>query len=77
MGMNSQRDVRRLDHQGWRWYRKTALQRMRPYVPGEDLAGISVADSETPVEGGMIAGDAAGALWYITPEFMAANYEKA
>jgi hypothetical protein len=25
----------------WKKYRKTATQEMRPYVPGEDLTGIS------------------------------------
>lgn len=75
--MGSQRDARRLDHEGWGWYRKTVLQQMRPHVPGEDLTGISVADGEDPVRGGMIARDAAGVRWYVTPEFMAANYEKA
>ena len=58
----------------WKKYRKTALQEMRPYVLGEDLTGVSVADGETPKFGGMIARDAQGSRWYVSPEFMSENY---
>lgn len=61
----------------WYNYRKTALQLMRAYVPGEDMTGISVSERDTPCEGGMIAkaADNPRDLWYINPEFFAANYE--
>lgn len=36
-------------------YRKKYLQAMRPYIPGEDLTGISVNKEDTPELGGMIA----------------------
>lgn len=58
----------------WKSYYKTAKQLMRPYVPGEDLTGISVAQGETPKEGGYIASDNQGSEWYITPEFHKENY---
>lgn len=35
-------------------YVKTAVQPMRPYVPGEDLTGITVSEKDTPELGGMI-----------------------
>ena len=31
-------------------YRKKNLQPMRPYIPGEDLTGISVSSEDTPEE---------------------------
>ena len=59
----------------WKKYRKTAVQKMRDYIPGEDLTGVSVAPGETPKEGGKIARDNHGSQWYVSPEFMAENYE--
>lgn len=60
-------------------YRKRTIQPMRPYVPGEDMTGISVSPEDTPEEGGMVAinSDNPEDQWYITPEFMATNYEEA
>jgi hypothetical protein len=49
----------------WKKYRKTKLQEMRNYIPGEDLTGISVAETETPKLGGKIARDAQGSQWYV------------
>ena len=48
---------------------------MRNYIPGEDLSDISVALGEIPIKGGFIARDNKGSKWYITPEFVAENYE--
>jgi hypothetical protein len=48
---------------------------MRDYIKGVDLTGVSVAPGEEPKEGGMIARDKQGSQWYISPEFMAQNYE--
>lgn len=59
----------------WQKYRKTILQEMRDYIPGEDLTGVSVAPGETPKEGGKIAKDQQGSRWYVSPEFMSENYE--
>ena len=61
----------------WKKYQKTALQEMRPYVVGEDLTGVSVAQNEVPKRGGMIACDAQGSRWYVSPEFMDENYIEA
>jgi hypothetical protein len=63
----------------WKKYRKTATQEMRPYVPGEDLTGISVNKEDTPEEGGMIARNAKNPQdqWYVGKAFFADNYEEA
>jgi hypothetical protein len=60
-------------------YRKKNLQAMRPYVPGEDLTGISVNKEDTPEEGGMIAVNASNAedKWYVGKKFFEENYELA
>jgi len=60
----------------WMKYKKTAEQEMRPYVPGEDLTGVSVSERDTPEQGGMIArGANDGALWYVSEIFHKENYE--
>ena len=58
-------------------YRKKALQPMRPYVPGEDVPGLSVADGDILEEGGMIARNAEDPTdqWYVSREFFEKNYE--
>ena len=60
-------------------YRKKNTQAMRPYVPGEDLTGISVNVEDTPELGGMIAVNAANDKdrWYISKAFFEENYEEA
>lgn len=52
---------------------------MRPYVPGEDLTGISVDKEDMPEEGGMIAVNPANQedKWYVGKAFFEANYEEA
>lgn len=59
-------------------YRKVQTQLMRPYVPGEDLSGISVSERDTPAKGGMIAiaADDPSDMWYINEEFFSCNYEE-
>lgn len=63
----------------WKKYRKTAIQEMRPYIPGEDLSGISVNAEDTPEEGGMIARNADNYedQWYVSKAFFEKNYEPA
>ena len=43
----------------WRQYKRTSIAELRPYVPGEDMGGISVNDVDrangSPREGDMIA----------------------
>lgn len=60
------------------FYRKKTQQAMRPYVPGEDLTGVSVNKEDTPGAGGMIAvnADNPSDKWYISKEFFETNYER-
>lgn len=57
-------------------YIKKTVQRMRPYVPGEDLTGISVSAEDTPEEGGMIAINPKNPddKWYVGKKFFQENY---
>lgn len=58
-------------------YRKTATQLLRPYVPGEDLTGISVNKEDIPELGGMIAINPKNHedKWYVAKTFFNDNYE--
>jgi len=60
-------------------YCKRTIQWLRPYIPGEDLAGISVNAVDTPEAGGMIAMNADNPKdqWYVGKDFYQANYEPA
>lgn len=60
-------------------YRKKDLQPMRPYIPGEDLTGISVNSEDTPEEGGMIAVNPKNPkdIWYVGKQFFDDNYVEA
>jgi hypothetical protein len=62
----------------WKTYRRTGVTEMRPYVPGESLAGISVNDQDTPHEGGMIARNPAHPAdqWYVNAEYFQQNMEE-
>lgn len=62
----------------WGFYQKKGLQPMRPYVPGEDLYGVSVSSEDTPEEGGMIAMNVSNPadVWYVAKAFFEANYEE-
>jgi hypothetical protein len=61
----------------WKKYRKITMQEMRPYIPGEDLSGISINAEDTPEKGGMIARNANNHKdqWYVSKEFFERNYE--
>jgi hypothetical protein len=61
----------------WAVYRKKAVQRMRKYVVGEDLTGISVNAQDTPGVGGMIAVNESNPkdMWYVAEDFFNKNYE--
>ena len=52
---------------------------MRPYVPGEDLSDISVADVDTPEIGGMIARNPKNHQnqWYVAKQYFEDNLELA
>lgn len=62
---------------GFKQYRKTGLQLMRPYIPGEDLSKVSVNPVDTPEEGGMIARNTSNYedQWYVSKKFFEENYE--
>jgi len=57
-------------------YRKKNVQPMRPYIPGEDLAGISISPEDNPEEGGMIAinPNNPNDKWYVAKKFFEDNY---
>ena len=58
-------------------YRKKTQQPMRPYIPGEDLSGVSVSAEDTPELGGMIAINPQNLndQWYVAKQFFENNYE--
>jgi len=60
----------------WKKYRKTAIQKMRPYILNEDLTSVSVSERDIPEEGGMIAKGDDKSQWYISKEFFQKNYVK-
>jgi len=43
----------------WKQYRRKGLSELRPYLPGEDMTGISISEPDkqagSPKEGDMIA----------------------
>lgn len=66
----------------WKLFRKKGLTEMRPYIPGEDLSGVSVSKRDNPNligGGGMIARDPKNPkdLWFIAQEYFNNNYEEA
>lgn len=65
--------------EGFKDYRKKSIQPMRPYVPGEDLSGVSVSEEDTPEQGGMIAinPENRNDMWYVAKAFFETNYELA
>lgn len=64
---------------GIKSYRKKNVQPMRPYIPGEDMTGISVNKEDTPELGGMIAVNPANGedRWYVAKKFFEENYVQA
>lgn len=68
-----------MDDKRFDYYRKTAMQPMRPYEPGEDLTGVSVNAEDTPGPGGMIAinEDNPADQWYVAADFFRKNYQLA
>lgn len=61
----------------WDTYRRKGLAEMRPYVPGEDMTGISVSAEDRPEQGGMIARNPANHadLWYVARAYFEQNFE--
>lgn len=60
-------------------YRKKGISEMRPYVPGEDLSGVSVSKEDSPKQGDMIARNPANHndRWLVAQEYFEKNYEEA
>lgn len=58
-------------------YRKKSVQPMRPYVPGEDMTGVSLNGKDTLELGGMIAVSPTNSTdrWYVSKAFFETNYE--
>ena len=62
----------------WKQYRRRGLTEARPYVPGEDLTGVSVSPQDTPQAGGWIARSPQNPQdrWYVNAAYFAANMEE-
>lgn len=65
------------EFKNYKLYRKKALQPLRPYLPGEDLSGVSVAATDTPEIGGMIAKNPKNPddMWYVSKQAFRDTYE--
>ena len=64
----------------WRLYKRRGLSEMRPYVLGEDLAGVSVsAQDDPPNDMGMIARNPKNHAdqWYVARKYFEDNLEPA
>ncbi len=59
-------------------YQRKGLSEMRPYIPGEDLTGISVSQTDTPELGGMIARNPKdhNDQWYVAKKYFDDNLEE-
>ena len=63
-------------------YRRSQVAELRPYVPGEAMANISVAPVDTangsPKEGDMIARNPANHedQWLVAAEYFSVNFEE-
>jgi len=71
--------LQRMDLSKYKAYRKTGQQLMRPYIDGENMKNISVAVTDTPEVGGMIAINPKDSRdsWYVAKTFFEDNYELA
>ena len=61
-------------------YRRTGVSEMRPYVKGEDLAGVSVSEEYNPQEDmGMVARNPKNHSdkWYVPRKYFDENLEPA
>ena len=59
-------------------YKRSNIAEMREYVKGEDLAGISVSDADTPeTDMGMIARNPKNHSdqWYVARKYFKDNFE--
>jgi hypothetical protein len=59
-------------------YRRKGTTWIRPYIPGEDLSGVSVSALDNPMtDGGMIAMsiDNSEDKWYVARDYFDKNFE--
>ena len=56
-------------------YTRKGFSEMRPYIPGEDLDNVSVADVDIPAPGGMIARNPQNHddMWYVAEQYFKDN----
>ncbi|MBZ0170920.1 MAG: hypothetical protein K8E66_00930, partial [Phycisphaerales bacterium] len=72
---------RRLIMSEFRQYRCKQIAELRPYIPGEDLAGVSVSQPDreagSPKQGGMIARNPKNHAdqWLVAARYFADNFE--
>lgn len=60
-------------------YRRTNIAEMRPYIQGENLAGISVSKTDNPeTDMGMIARNPLNHddQWYVARQYFEENFEE-
>lgn len=64
-------------------YRRKQIAELRPYVPGENLAGVSISDVDkeagSPKQGDMIARNPKNHAdqWLVSAEYFRENFELA
>lgn len=60
-------------------YRKKGVSEMRPYIPGEDLTGVSISQEDNPKLGDMIARNPQNHKdrWLVDKKYFEDNYETA
>lgn len=60
----------------WMLYKRINRATMRPYIPGEDLSGVSVSPTDEPKEGGMIARNPNNHTdqWYVAEQYFKDNF---
>lgn len=62
----------------WKRYKRKGFSEMRPYVLGEDLSGVSVADADSPeTDMGMVARNPQNHAdqWYVARKYFEDNLE--
>lgn len=63
----------------WRQFRRKGESTMRPYIPGEDLTGVSVSEADDPItDMGWIARNPNDHTdkWYVAAQWAEDNYEE-
>lgn len=67
----------------WKQYKRKGLSEMRPYIPGEDVSGVSISEPDkaagSPKEGDMIARNPKNHddQWLVAKQYFEDNLELA